>query len=638
MIYINGRFFSQPVTGVQRFAREITSNLTLIRKDICVLIPKGQAQYVPENIPFKEVGILKGSLWEQFDIPFHLRGRDDILINLTNTAPMFYCNNIFTLHDIIFNIYPKSYKLANRFYYKISSYVNLKYSRKILTVSEYSKKSIVEYYDFLERDKIDVIYNSVPNSLINYHSEVDMSSSLKNKLGVNFFKEKKVFSTLSSFDENKNLSVVIDAFLKRNDDTTLLLIGGHVSNSPYMKSLLHVENIAVTGRVSDEELISIYKNSYGFIIPSKLEGFGIPPLEAQSQGCPIISSDRSSLPEVLGDSALYFNPESSLDLSDKINIMINNSEIYNSLKNKAKNNICRFSFFASAEKLSKIIDEILDDGNKKEIKFFLVVSTLGRKKELKLLLESLHKQTYKKFQLHIVDQNRDGLLDELMDEYKHFIDLYHHKVDFKGVSKGRSYALNYLNKSFDVVSFPDDDCIYSYNCLEKVANNFLSNKIHIFSGTNVSLEEYEEFNKVNDTSRELNLFNVWKNGPTYVFFYSNEAVSTVGGYDENLGPSPNAPYLSGEDSDYSIRIIKKYGNGIKDRDLKIAHPKLVVNKDVDYYKCVGYSLGRMKVMEKHSYPFWFILINKLYPMKGVLLNLFDKKMRKYYLLQLVARW
>lgn len=275
---------------------------------------------------------------------------------------------------------------------------------------------------------------------------------------------------------------------------------------------------------------------------------------------------------------------------------------------------------------------------KKNNEFFLIVSTLGRKEELKNLLDSLVRQTYKNFEVHIIDQNNGPLIDELVIDASKYIKIIQHKVDFKGVSKGRTYGLKFVKDKHTVIAFPDDDCIYANNCLEKVNKHFSSKDIAILSGVNVDYEDYEELNSFNNQVVKLNIFNVWKKGPTYVFFYSKEAVNGVGGYDEELGPSPKSLYLSGEDSDYSIRIIKKYGDGIKDNTLKIAHPKLNINGDSDYYKCVGYSLGRMKVLKKHKYPKWFIFLNKIYPLKGFILNLKDKKMRKFYLLQMVSRW
>lgn len=272
-----------------------------------------------------------------------------------------------------------------------------------------------------------------------------------------------------------------------------------------------------------------------------------------------------------------------------------------------------------------------------DVKAFLVVATLKRKEPLRELFESLKNQTYKNFSVHVVDQNDDNLIDDLVKEYSQSFELIHHKVDFKGVSQSRSYALELLTRDYTIVSFPDDDCVYPENCLERVVSIFKENSnLHILSGINIPLESYEKTSQAKQ-QRVLNKYNVWRNGPTYVFFYSYDAVKKIGGYDPLLGPSPKAPFASGEDSDYSIRVIKEFGNGLKDLSLRIAHPTFSINNDVDYCKCVGYSLGRMKVLAKHQYPFWFVLLNKLYPLKDLIKNFFNKKLRKYYFLQFFSR-
>lgn len=112
------------------------------------------------------------------------------------------------------------------------------------------------------------------------------------------------------------------------------------------------------GRVSDEELIALYKGAKAFIFPSYYEGFGIPPLEAQSCSCPVISSNRASLIETLGDSVLYFDPDSKYELIKAIIKLNNNVDERNLLINKGKSNVERYSWERSAEKLNILITKI----------------------------------------------------------------------------------------------------------------------------------------------------------------------------------------------------------------------------------------------------------------------------------------
>lgn len=360
MIYINGKFYVQPITGVQRFAREIVSNLMNIRNDVCILIPKGTASSIPMGLKFKEVGNFKGILWEQIDLPIYLKGENDILLNLTNSAPIIYNKNIFTLHDIIFNYYPKSYPFLQFLYYKISSRLNLNRSILNLTVSEYSKEIIINYYKNLNLNgKIEVIYNSV---IENQELEVECLNINKEHFELKSLDDYIVFTTLSSFDDNKNLAFVVDVFNELDIENSLLILaGGHVMSYQGIKDVLRNNKINITGRLSDSDLFYLYQKSFAFIIPSKMEGFGIPPLEAQSRGCPVISSSRSSLPEVLGESALYFDPDNKEELINAIKNLVNNTHLREWYRIKGFENLKKFSFQESAMKLSNIIDGIFNE-------------------------------------------------------------------------------------------------------------------------------------------------------------------------------------------------------------------------------------------------------------------------------------
>lgn len=344
MIYINGRFLSQKISGVQRFGREIIFHLSKITNEIKVLVPNNtDINGIPENL-CQVVGSRDGHMWEQIDLLKFMKGKDDILLNLTNTAPLLYNKNVFTLHDVIFLYYPESYSIFHRMYYKFSVGFHLKSSKLILTVSEYSKKSILKNYPKCDEKKIKVIYNAVPKVFNN---------------GLSFYNnlEIKNYCVLSSFDNNKNLQVVIDAFkINKRPDIRLLILGSHVQKHPnLLAKALEDPRIVSYGHVTDEKLAEIYQTTYAFIIPSKLEGFGIPPLEAQSFGCPVLASESSCLPEILGNSALYFDPDRPENLSVLIDFISDNIDQRNLLVKKSLENVKRFDFSYSANLLLSLI-------------------------------------------------------------------------------------------------------------------------------------------------------------------------------------------------------------------------------------------------------------------------------------------
>lgn len=348
MIYINGRFLSQPITGVQRYGREIIACLLELNTDMKILVPQGtNMQEFPEQT-YEYIGVRQGHLWEQLDLFNYLKNKKSILLNLTNTAPIRYKFNIFTLHDVIFLSYPKSYKFSQWLFYKFTVPMHLKNAIQVLTVSEYSKNAILSKFRHVDKNKISITYNAVPKNLFNLEKE---NTYLNNDL--------KSFCVLSSFDENKNLSIVIDAFkLNSRADIELLILGSHANKHPeHLRDALRDRRVKFLGRISDAQLSEIYNKSYAFIIPSKLEGFGIPALEAQAQNCPVIASNTSCLPEILADSALFFDPNDANALSQTINHICDHPEIRNALLHKAKSNLLRFSFSQSAKKILNIIQD-----------------------------------------------------------------------------------------------------------------------------------------------------------------------------------------------------------------------------------------------------------------------------------------
>ncbi|MDN2622303.1 glycosyltransferase family 4 protein [Klebsiella quasipneumoniae] len=348
MIYINGRFLEQKLTGVQRFAKEISIHLSSIREDVIVLV--SNLNNIDDNTIFERLKVEElrggsGHFWEQITLPkFLISKGKPLLINLTSTAPVFYKNKISTHHDITYIRYPQSFSLSFRMLYKILIPKILLSSKAVITVSEFSKNEICEYYK-LNENKVDVIYNAVSTVFLNSTSE-KMTS-------------RPYLLAVSSPNYHKNFEGLIEAFSGLEIDIDLKIIGS--LSSSFNKIEYDIKNdprVMFMGRVNDSELANLYKNAFCFVFPSFYEGFGIPPLEAQAQGCPVISSNAASMPEVLGNSVIYFNPNDIEDIRQKLLDIFVNKEGRKRLIELGYKNIERYSWANSAEKLNDIINEI----------------------------------------------------------------------------------------------------------------------------------------------------------------------------------------------------------------------------------------------------------------------------------------
>lgn len=348
MIYINGRFLEQSMTGVQRFASELVYRLSELRNDITILVSnKSNIKYATNDLNIIEVAGGAGHYWEQVTLPKYLKTLNNpLLLNLCNSAPIFYRNKISTHHDITYIKYPESYSWKFRLFYKNFTPLFLKTSHAVITVSDCSRKDISTFYN-IDDQKIYVIHNAVSENfkqLVSNQNEADNS----------------LFAlAVSSPNYHKNFARMIEAYVKSEANYKLKIIGSasSVFNSVESQNILENEKVEFVGRVSDEELIDLYQKAQFFIFPSLYEGFGIPPLEAQQCGCPVISSDAASLPEVLQESALYFNPLDVSDITDKINIIYSNKKIKLDLVEKGLKNTTRFSWMKSAENLNILINK-----------------------------------------------------------------------------------------------------------------------------------------------------------------------------------------------------------------------------------------------------------------------------------------
>ncbi|MEB6082078.1 glycosyltransferase family 4 protein [Serratia marcescens] len=352
MIFVNARFLTQDLTGVQRFAEQISMALQTLRNDVVFVSPGDiKNKKVADLLNVKVVGKNSGHHWEQRDLPAFLKRNDNpLLVNLGNTAPLWYKNKIVTHHDVTYKKFPESYSRKFRLMYNLLIPVMLRNSRALLTVSEFSKKEITAAYRY-NPEKTFVIYNAV--------SDIFKPASTNIKSD-----EEKFLLAVSSPNYHKNFHGLLAAFssVSKHSNVKLKIIGGANKNFAGMsfsgKDENDMKNVEFLGRVTDDELVSIYQKALAFVFPSFYEGFGIPPLEAQACGCPVVSSNQASLPEVLADSAMYFDPYNNQDMVNALENIIQNGEMREELKNKGYKNILNYSWVESARKLDGIINKL----------------------------------------------------------------------------------------------------------------------------------------------------------------------------------------------------------------------------------------------------------------------------------------
>lgn len=345
---INGRFLSQKISGVQRFAIEITKCLIKLNPQIVVLCPPNVELNtdLTKNWNLKIIGTNTGHKWEQWDLPRYLhQNSKPLLLNLCNTAPLFYNRSLVTVHDVCFAKHKEWYSTYFMLFYNMLVPRILKKSIAVFTVSQFSKQEIISYFK-IAASKIHVIPNAVSNSF-----EINDSEPIQ--------KEKIVLS-VASIDPRKNQSTLVKAFEKlKLTGWNLVLVGArHQAFSNNKVSVSSNENVRWTGYLEDYDLVRLYHKASIFVYPSLYEGFGIPPLEAMTAGCPVLVSDIPSLRETCGNAAVYFEPLNADELSRKMSELIGSDKLREELIGLGLEKSKEYSWNKSASILLKHIEKL----------------------------------------------------------------------------------------------------------------------------------------------------------------------------------------------------------------------------------------------------------------------------------------
>ncbi len=348
-IFINGRFLAQPVTGVQRYAREVvlalddllaTGEIDRDRYAFVIVSPAGTSDLPGlKHIAIRSMGPLRGQAWEQFVLP--AISRKGWLLSLCNVGPLLKHCHIVTVHDASVFAYPEAYSFGFRAWYQFVLPTLGKTAARIITDSHFSESELIKYCGMLP-DKIAVVPLGVDHMI---RLQPDYNVFQKHRLG-----EKPYILAASSLSPHKNFMRLAQAFnLLRNENVDIVVAGGAnskvFSNSRFSSNQA---NVYYLGYVSDGELRALYERAHCFVYPSLYEGFGLPPLEAMVCGCPVIVSDVASLKEVCGAAALYCDPESPQDIADKINLLLANAGLREKLRGTGRMWATRFLWIDTA--------------------------------------------------------------------------------------------------------------------------------------------------------------------------------------------------------------------------------------------------------------------------------------------------
>ena len=260
--------------------------------------------------------------WEQFIQPFALRtARVDLLHALAFAGPrVISIPWIVTVYDLSFIRYPQSFNVANRLYLSWAVRDAMRRASHIIAISESTRRDLIATYGVSPR-KVSVVYCGTDSSFTPARSQkqIDEFRARRNVPA-------KMILYVGTIEPRKNIARLLRAFARAKRDARLphqlVLIGARGWKYAEVDAVIAQENIAgdvtFAGYVPQEELPDWYRAADLFVYPSRYEGFGLPPLEAMACGTPVVTSNVSSLPEVVGNAALLVSPDDEAALADAI--------------------------------------------------------------------------------------------------------------------------------------------------------------------------------------------------------------------------------------------------------------------------------------------------------------------------------
>lgn len=344
---INGRFLTQRTTGVQRYGREIVSAIdALIGENhplteglkFRLLVPGSYRGELPSfrSIDIAQVGRLKGHLWEQVELAAYARGG---LLSLCNTGPLGRPKQVVCIHDLNPLLFPASYSRSFRLGYSLLLPSLTRLVARVATVSAFTARLLVQHR--MTGGRVPIIAGNGHEHVTRWLRQGSPRSAA----------QPNTVLILGSLARHKNVSLVIDLAPRLAAHGIEIAVVGALDRRVFNASGGMSEapaGVRWLGRLSDDELADTMQGALCLAFPSFVEGFGLPPLEAMALGCPIVVSNRASLPEVCGDAAMYASPTAPEEWLSSFIALRTNPELRQDLIARGRARAANFSWTRAA--------------------------------------------------------------------------------------------------------------------------------------------------------------------------------------------------------------------------------------------------------------------------------------------------
>lgn len=341
-LHVNGKWLDQRVTGTQRYAMEIVRAIVAMEViDLVLHVPAGAE--IPdwlegsEHVHVRRAPV-RGIVFEQIYLPVVSAG--SFLLNFAGPAPLMKRRQLVTMHDATPFRHPQTFTKAFVAFYRVLYNLLGRSAHQLVTVSQFSARELDDVLGIpVSRFVIAGCAADALDEIEPQRPALDIA--------------KPFYLVVGTLAAHKNLTVPVEAIAASG--RTVVVVGASGDRKTFNELALP-NGTVIAGRVEDSELAWLYRNARALVFPSKYEGFGMPPLEAQKLGCPVVTSFAASLPEVLGDGGLYFDPEDSSTLLTALDELESNDALAPTLRDRGFANADRYSWHKSAVTILESLD------------------------------------------------------------------------------------------------------------------------------------------------------------------------------------------------------------------------------------------------------------------------------------------
>lgn len=370
IIGVDGReLMPNTITGFGRFLSNfLEAQVTRLSQHTFIIYGNQQTQYPTphDRFVFKTIVETKTMWWDQVSIVKALKNdKVDVFFTPYDKTPLRApCPIVMTIHDLLYQYVSDLTGLRRYLYnalYRIQRGAMARRSASVLTVSQHSKRDICKYYG-LSPSKVEITYNAVSDRFNPQIADADVER-VKRKYGI----EKPYILNINNFKPHKNPKALLKAFSKLSQglqDKYMLVMGGkhHPVYTPALTDAISehdlCEKILLPGIIADEDLPALYKGAELFAISSTYEGFGIPPIEAMACGTPVVSSNATSLPEVIGNAGLLVSPNDIDGYANAFESVLSSDTLREELAQKGLEQIKHFTPEKVASRILQVLESV----------------------------------------------------------------------------------------------------------------------------------------------------------------------------------------------------------------------------------------------------------------------------------------